>query len=83
MESLLVCLPNSLAHCYKAEFEALEEDELGIPLEQLITCIPGVQVVQKSPSSYKQVQWMENRSPVPEGEEKIYSFLYNGILIFD
>lgn len=68
-------LVNSFGACYQAEFGPLPEaipektNEMDgnvteccpcVPLEHLISCIPGVEIT-KSPLGIKRVQWLENR----------------------
>ncbi|XP_063051996.1 meiosis regulator and mRNA stability factor 1 isoform X2 [Engraulis encrasicolus] len=57
----------SFPECFAAEFSALtlgEEGELesGVPLEHLITCIPGVTVVMAQ-NGFKVVKWIHNKPP--------------------
>lgn len=52
----------SFPSCFSAEFGELKSvAEGGIPLEHLITCVPGVQI-SLSEGGIKSVQWAENRS---------------------
>ncbi|XP_070579457.1 meiosis regulator and mRNA stability factor 1-like [Ptychodera flava] len=57
--------------CYAAEFRPLEVDEnSGVPVEHLLTCIQGVRVAV-SKDSFKTVCWTQNTlrppTPVPGG----------------
>ncbi|XP_071106106.1 meiosis regulator and mRNA stability factor 1-like [Haliotis cracherodii] len=52
----------SFPACYAAEFSALVSVKEGVPLEHLISCVPGIQV-QVSRLGVKKVQWMENQPP--------------------
>jgi hypothetical protein len=40
--------------------------EGGVPLEHLISCVPGVQIVV-SPTGVKKVHWAENKPPNSPG----------------
>ncbi|XP_041362324.1 meiosis regulator and mRNA stability factor 1-like isoform X2 [Gigantopelta aegis] len=54
----------SFPACYAAEFDSLVGvKEGGVPLEHLISCVPGTQIIV-SRCGIKQIQWMEN--PVPQ-----------------
>ncbi|XP_048869446.1 meiosis regulator and mRNA stability factor 1 isoform X2 [Brienomyrus brachyistius] len=61
----------SFPECYAAEFcpIALGEGELegGVPLEHLITCIPGVNIVTAQ-NGFKVVKWIHNKPPPPNAE---------------
>ncbi|XP_023680927.1 meiosis regulator and mRNA stability factor 1 isoform X4 [Paramormyrops kingsleyae] len=61
----------SFPECYAAEFcpIALGEGELegGIPLEHLITCIPGVNIVTAQ-NGFKVVKWIHNKPPPPNAD---------------
>ena len=82
------CVCFSSPACYAAEFSELKTTEKGgVPLEHMISCVPGVQVVV-SKSGIKKVQWAENKVPssVP-GENIVVSvpgevFLLSDILKF-
>ncbi|XP_066944259.1 meiosis regulator and mRNA stability factor 1 isoform X6 [Macrobrachium rosenbergii] len=50
----------SLVDCYQAEIGPLEEFESGVPLEHLVSCLPGVCIMTAS-SGFKFVQWVENK----------------------
>lgn len=53
--------------CYEAEFSPLDPcEDGGVPLEHLISCVPGTQIVM-SKTGVKKVQWMENRPILPNG----------------
>ncbi|XP_061175452.1 meiosis regulator and mRNA stability factor 1-like isoform X2 [Saccostrea echinata] len=53
----------SFSACYGAEFSAISEVlEGGVPLEHLISCVPGIQI-QVSSSGVKKIQWAENKPP--------------------
>ncbi|XP_041958980.1 meiosis regulator and mRNA stability factor 1 isoform X4 [Alosa sapidissima] len=59
----------SFPECYAAEFSPLtvaEEGELedGVPLEHLITCVPGVTVVTAQ-NGFKVIKWIHNKPPPP------------------
>ncbi|XP_031419446.1 meiosis regulator and mRNA stability factor 1 isoform X2 [Clupea harengus] len=62
----------SFPECYATEFSPLtvgEEGELedGVPLEHLITCIPGVTVVTAQ-NGFKVVKWIHNKPPPPNAD---------------
>ncbi|XP_064094347.1 meiosis regulator and mRNA stability factor 1-like [Macrobrachium nipponense] len=50
----------SLVDCYQAEIGPLEEFESGVPLEHLVSCLPGVCIMTAN-SGFKFVQWVENK----------------------
>ncbi|XP_033736360.1 meiosis regulator and mRNA stability factor 1-like isoform X2 [Pecten maximus] len=54
----------SFPMCYIAEFSSLPislQSQGGVPLEHLISCVPGIQI-QVSASGVKKVQWAENQT---------------------
>ena len=59
----------SFPACYAAEFAELKTTTKGgVPLEHVISCVPGVQVMV-SKSGIKKVQWAENKvQPQHTGE---------------
>nr|CAD7455881.1 unnamed protein product [Timema tahoe] len=36
----------SLPNCYQVQFNKLEEDKDGVPLEHLVSCLPGIEIYQ-------------------------------------
>uniref|UniRef100_A0A4W3HSI8 Meiosis regulator and mRNA stability factor 1 n=1 Tax=Callorhinchus milii TaxID=7868 RepID=A0A4W3HSI8_CALMI len=57
----------SFPDCYAAEFTVLkmvEEGEGGVPLEHLIICVPGVNIVTAQ-NGIKVVKWVHNKPPLP------------------
>ena len=53
----------SFPACYAAEFSELKTTTKGgVPLEHLVSCVPGVQVAVGK-SGIKKVQWAENKPP--------------------
>lgn len=50
----------SLTDCYQSEVGPLEEVESGVPLEHLVSCLPGVCIVTAN-SGFKFIQWLENK----------------------
>uniref|UniRef100_A0A8C2I977 Meiosis regulator and mRNA stability factor 1 n=1 Tax=Cyprinus carpio TaxID=7962 RepID=A0A8C2I977_CYPCA len=62
----------SFPECYAAEFSPLavaEEGELegSVPLEHLITCIPGVTIVTAQ-NGFKIIKWIHNKPPPPNAD---------------
>ncbi|CAL4082217.1 unnamed protein product, partial [Meganyctiphanes norvegica] len=57
----------SLMDCYHADIGPLEEDECGVPLEHLVSCLPGVCIVV-APGGFKYIHWLENKV-IDEAEE--------------
>ncbi|XP_051876783.1 meiosis regulator and mRNA stability factor 1 isoform X2 [Pristis pectinata] len=60
----------SFLDCYASEFTVLkivEEGEGGVPLEHLITCVPGVNVVTAQ-NGIKVVKWVHNNPPPPNAD---------------
>lgn len=57
----------SFLDCYAAEFSAMhiaEEGQGGVPLEHLITCVPGVNIATAQ-NGIKVVKWIHNKPPPP------------------
>ncbi|XP_047569170.1 meiosis regulator and mRNA stability factor 1 isoform X11 [Lutra lutra] len=57
----------SFPDCYAAEFgelEVVQENQAGVPLEHLVTCVPGVNVATAQ-SGLKVVRWIHNKPPPP------------------
>nr|XP_056722224.1 meiosis regulator and mRNA stability factor 1 [Euleptes europaea] len=57
----------SFPDCYASEFSNLEmvpEGQGGVPLEHLITCIPGVNIATAQ-NGIKVVKWIHNKPPPP------------------
>ncbi|RUS91312.1 hypothetical protein EGW08_000926 [Elysia chlorotica] len=53
----------SFPACYAAEFKPIEpEKKGGIPLEHVISCVPGVEI-QVSKAGVKVIQFQQNREP--------------------
>lgn len=62
----------SFPECYAAEFSALSVAEEGglegsVPLEHLITCIPGVTIVTAQ-NGFKIIKWIHNKPPPPNAD---------------
>lgn len=63
----------SFPACYGAEFCPIPDAmDGGVPLEHLISCVPGIQI-QVSSSGVKKIQWAENKPPSQIG---LYFMLY-------
>ncbi|KAK3091075.1 hypothetical protein FSP39_016962 [Pinctada imbricata] len=61
----------SFPACYSHECGPLPISmEGGVPLEHLISCVPGIQI-QVSPSGVKKIQWAENRPPAPTDSSRL------------
>uniref|UniRef100_A0A8I3NAW3 Meiosis regulator and mRNA stability factor 1 n=1 Tax=Canis lupus familiaris TaxID=9615 RepID=A0A8I3NAW3_CANLF len=57
----------SFPDCYAAEFgglEVVQENQGGVPLEHLITCVPGVNIATAQ-NGVKVVKWIHNKPPPP------------------
>ncbi|KAF6272394.1 meiosis regulator and mRNA stability factor 1 [Rhinolophus ferrumequinum] len=57
----------SFPDCYAAEFgelEVVQENRGGVPLEHLITCVPGVNIATAQ-NGVKVVKWIHNKPPPP------------------
>ncbi|XP_054549799.1 meiosis regulator and mRNA stability factor 1 isoform X6 [Talpa occidentalis] len=57
----------SFPDCYAAEFsqlEVMQENRGGVPLEHVITCIPGVNIASAQ-NGIKVVKWIHNKPPPP------------------
>ncbi|XP_077131244.1 meiosis regulator and mRNA stability factor 1 isoform X8 [Ranitomeya variabilis] len=60
----------SFLDCYAAEFSAMqpvEEGQGGVPLEHLITCVPGVNIATAQ-NGTKVVKWIHNTPPPPNSD---------------
>ncbi|KAJ8246029.1 hypothetical protein GJAV_G00262890 [Gymnothorax javanicus] len=62
----------SFPECYASEFSPLclgEEGELegAVPLEHLITCIPGINIVTAQ-NGFKVIKWIHNKPPPPNAD---------------
>uniref|UniRef100_A0A8C6XVL6 Meiosis regulator and mRNA stability factor 1 n=1 Tax=Naja naja TaxID=35670 RepID=A0A8C6XVL6_NAJNA len=60
----------SFQDCYASEFNSLEmvpEGHGGVPLEHLISCIPGVNIAMAQ-NGIKVVKWIHNKPPPPSTE---------------
>uniref|UniRef100_W5MKC2 Meiosis regulator and mRNA stability factor 1 n=1 Tax=Lepisosteus oculatus TaxID=7918 RepID=W5MKC2_LEPOC len=62
----------SFPECYASEFSPLELSEEGeaegcVPLEHLITCIPGINIVT-SQNGIKVIKWIHNKPPPPNAD---------------
>ncbi|XP_063790435.1 meiosis regulator and mRNA stability factor 1 isoform X2 [Pseudophryne corroboree] len=60
----------SFPDCYAAEFSALHEvneSQGGVPLEHLITCVPGVNIATAQ-NGIKVVKWIHNKPPPPNSD---------------
>lgn len=65
----------SFPSCFAAEFGEMEAvSEGGVPLEHLITCVPGVQL-SLSEGGIKNIRWAENRPASPNNGMCIQSSL--------
>lgn len=67
----------SFPSCFAAEFGEVEAvSEGGVPLEHLITCVPGVQL-SLSEGGIKNIHWAENRPASPYNGTCMQSSLGN------
>ncbi|XP_054849047.1 meiosis regulator and mRNA stability factor 1 [Eublepharis macularius] len=60
----------SFPDCYASEFNNLEmvqEGQGGVPLEHLITCVPGVNIATAQ-NGIKVVKWIHNKPPPPTAD---------------
>ncbi|XP_075686265.1 meiosis regulator and mRNA stability factor 1 isoform X2 [Rhinoderma darwinii] len=60
----------SFLDCYAAEFSVMhivEEGQGGVPLEHLITCVPGVNIATAQ-NGLKVVKWIHNKPPPPNSD---------------
>ncbi|XP_067116004.1 meiosis regulator and mRNA stability factor 1 [Osmerus mordax] len=62
----------SFPDCYASEFSPLhlaEEGQLenGVPLEHLITCVPGITIVTAQ-NGFKIIKWIHNKPPAPNAD---------------
>ena len=62
----------SFIACYSAEIAKLETvSSGGVPLEHLISCVPGVKVAVCK-TGIKKVQWAENKPPTSIGKQRTF-----------
>lgn len=61
----------SIADCYQAQFGPLPIDSQGVPLEHLVSCIHGIDIIQ-SQGSFKYLTWSQTAGQA-EGK-KFYNF---------
>ncbi|XP_057342950.1 meiosis regulator and mRNA stability factor 1 isoform X2 [Manis pentadactyla] len=57
----------SFPDCYAVEFgelEVVQENRGGVPLEHLITCVPGVNIATAQ-NGVKVIKWIHNKPPPP------------------
>ncbi|XP_062853880.1 meiosis regulator and mRNA stability factor 1 isoform X2 [Trichomycterus rosablanca] len=62
----------SFTECYASEFSPLTVAEEGkfegsVPLEHLITCIPGITIVTAQ-NGFKVIKWIHNKPPPPNAD---------------
>ncbi|XP_067318485.1 meiosis regulator and mRNA stability factor 1-like [Anolis sagrei] len=58
----------SFLDCYASEFSSLDmEGQGGVPLEHLITCVPGVNIATAQ-NDIKVIKWIHNKPPPPTTE---------------
>ncbi|XP_075575492.1 meiosis regulator and mRNA stability factor 1 isoform X4 [Pelecanus crispus] len=60
----------SFPDCYMSEFNDLEmvpEGQGGVPLEHLITCVPGVNIATAQ-NGIKVIKWIHNKPPPPTSD---------------
>uniref|UniRef100_A0A8C3X8Y2 Meiosis regulator and mRNA stability factor 1 n=1 Tax=Cyanoderma ruficeps TaxID=181631 RepID=A0A8C3X8Y2_9PASS len=60
----------SFPDCYMSEFNDLEmvpEGQGGVPLEHLITCVPGVNIATAQ-NGIKVIKWIHNKPPPPTAD---------------
>ncbi|KAG8237327.1 hypothetical protein J437_LFUL016342 [Ladona fulva] len=65
----LLPLP-SLPSCYHAEFKDLEVNEDGVPIEHLLTCVPGVEIHQGS-GGVKFLRWKNPNTENSQSSESL------------
>ncbi|XP_021942540.1 meiosis regulator and mRNA stability factor 1 isoform X2 [Zootermopsis nevadensis] len=51
----------SLPNCYEAQFEILEVDDTGVPLEHLVSCLPGIEIYQ-GVGCVKYLRWLKSKA---------------------
>jgi meiosis arrest female protein 1 len=51
----------SLPNCYEAQFEALAVDDTGVPLEHLVSCLPGIDIYQGF-ACVKYLRWLQSKA---------------------
>ena len=70
---ILIILNFSFTACYAAEVMPLAfVYEGGVPLEHLISCIPGIEIITSSTGGVKKVSWSENKTPSSPGRPWIH-----------
>ena len=64
-----------MPNCYEAQFEKLAIDETGVPLEHLVSCLPGIEIYQ-GVGCVKYLRWLKSKANGDiqnEGEYKHFS----------
>ncbi|RWS12443.1 Limkain-b1-like protein [Dinothrombium tinctorium] len=66
---------NSIINCYASEFskEFICDEPPCVPLEHLISCVPGIEISASHSLGFKRIQWLENKSegnPITRMETK-------------
>lgn len=77
---------SSFPDCYASEFSDLEmvqEGQGGVPLEHLITCVPGVNIATAQ-NGIKVVKWIHNKPPPPTAGTRFTPFqLFQWLVVCD
>jgi len=70
-----------LPHCYEAQFETLAVDDTGVPLEHLVSCLPGIDIYQ-GVGCVKYLRWLKskgNDDALLDGEFQLLQYLNSKI----
>nr|CAD7571790.1 unnamed protein product [Timema californicum] len=59
-----------LPNCYQVQFNKLEEDKDGVPLEHLVSCLPGIEIYQGA-SCVKYLRWTKVKPNTESQSEEL------------
>nr|CAD7430676.1 unnamed protein product [Timema monikensis] len=60
----------SLPNCYQVQFNKLEEDKDGVPLEHLVSCLPGIEIYQGA-GCVKYLRWTKVKPNTESQSEEL------------
>lgn len=50
-----------MPNCYEAQFKTLAVDDTGVPLEHLVSCLPGIEIYQ-GVGCVKYLRWLKSKA---------------------
>jgi hypothetical protein len=75
----------SLPSCYEAQFGILAVDDTGVPLEHLVSCLPGIEIYQ-GVGCVKYLRWLKSKGKEDiqiDGELQILQYFNAWIKVMD